>query len=52
MTDTQVGIAGGPTVQYQNLGAMDLVNAQFNYTGTFSTLQNLTIDGGTVFNWM
>jgi subtilisin-like proprotein convertase family protein len=51
MTDTQIGLTGGPTIQFQNLGVLSLTNADVQFTGTLDTLSSLNLYGATNFNW-
>jgi subtilisin-like proprotein convertase family protein len=49
VNDTQITVAGGGTINYTPLGTLGFYGATVQYSGDFSTIQNLDLDGDTTF---
>jgi hypothetical protein len=52
MTDYQIGLAaGGGTVAYNTIDALDLKDCTVYYSGWLATVPHLIVDVGCVFYW-
>jgi len=49
MTDAQIGLPSGPAISFQNIDNFTVSNVTVDYTGDFSSFDNLVIAGGSTF---
>jgi hypothetical protein len=49
MSDTQLTLAGGGTINYAPLGTLGVSNATVQYGGDFATIQQLDVNAGSTF---